>query len=77
MSSTVVPSWDRTAAARRSISPRLAARDGTGWPSPSLCVCTWEVEKPERTVLERGVQRRLHGLEVARRVARPRPPARP
>ncbi len=46
MSSTVVPSWERTAAARRSISARLAARDGTGWPSPSLCVCTCEVEKP-------------------------------
>ncbi len=25
---------------------RAAAREGTGWPSPSLCVCTWEVEKP-------------------------------
>ena len=46
MSSSVVPSWSRTAAARRSISSRPAARDGTGWPSPSLCVCTCEVEKP-------------------------------
>ena len=46
MSSTVVPSWARTAAASRSISGRPAARDGTGWPSPSLCVCTCEVEKP-------------------------------
>ena len=46
MSSTVVPSCWRTAAARRSISSRAAARDGTGWPSPSLCVCTCEVEKP-------------------------------
>ena len=46
MSSTVVPSCWRTAAARRSISSRVAARDGTGWPSPSLCVWTCEVEKP-------------------------------
>ncbi len=46
MSSSVVPSWSRTAAARRSISSRLAARDGTGWLSPSLCVWTCEVEKP-------------------------------
>ena len=46
ISSTVVPSWSRTAAARRSISARLAARDGTGCPSPSLCVCTCDVEKP-------------------------------
>ena len=28
------------------LGPRLAAREGTGWPSPSLCVCTCEVEKP-------------------------------
>ncbi len=46
ISSTVVPSCSRTAAARRSISSRPAARDGTGCPSPSLCVCTWEVENP-------------------------------
>ena len=46
MSSTVVPSCWRTAAARRSISRREAARDGTGWPSPSLWVCTCEVENP-------------------------------
>ncbi len=46
MSSTVVPSCWRTAAARRSISSRAAARDGTGWPSPSLWVWTCEVEKP-------------------------------
>ncbi len=46
MSSSVVPSWSRTAAASRSISSRLAAREGTGWLSPSLCVCTCEVEKP-------------------------------
>ncbi len=30
ISSTVVPSWARTAAARRSSSPRAAAREGTG-----------------------------------------------
>ena len=46
MSSTVVPSCWRTAAARRSISSRAAAREGTGWPSPSLWVWTCEVEKP-------------------------------
>ena len=46
MSSTVVPACSRTAPARRSSSSRPAARDGTGWPSPSLWVCTWEVEKP-------------------------------
>ena len=46
MSSTVVPSCRRTAAARRSISSLAAAREGTGWPSPSLCVWTWEVENP-------------------------------
>ena len=46
ISSTVVPSCSLTAAASRSISLRSAARDGTGWPSPSLCVCTWDVENP-------------------------------
>ena len=40
ISSTVVPSWSRTAEASRSISSRAAALDGTGCPSPSLCVCT-------------------------------------
>ena len=67
MSSTVVPSWSRTAAARRSISARLAAREGTGCPSPSLCVWTWEVEKPSAPSAKRGVQRRHHGVEVRRR----------
>ena len=64
MSSTVVPSCWRTAAARRSISSRLAARDGTGWPSPSLCVWTCEVEKPSAPSTKRCVQRHLHGLQV-------------
>ncbi len=44
--STVVPGWPATTAASRSSSSRLADRDGTGLPSPSLWVGAWEVEKP-------------------------------
>ena len=65
ISSTVVPSCWRTAAARRSISSRAAAREGTGWPSPSLCVWTWEVEKPNAPSSSARVQRRLHAGDVA------------
>ncbi len=71
------PRAARTAAARRSISARLAARDGTGWPSPSLCVCTCEVEKPSAPSCERGVQRRLHGIDVRAGRGAPDGAARP
>ena len=44
--SMVVPGWSATAAASRSSSASVAARDGTGWPSPSLWVGARDVERP-------------------------------
>jgi hypothetical protein len=46
MSSSVVPGWPATDRHSASSSDRWAARDGTGWPSPSLWVGACEVEKP-------------------------------
>ncbi len=46
IASSVVPGTSRMAPARAIISSGLAARDGTGSPSPSLCVGAVEVEKP-------------------------------
>ena len=38
----------------------IAARDGTGWPSPSLCVGACEVEKPMAPAASALVQQRDH-----------------
>ena len=46
ISSSCVPGWLCTAPARRTSSSRVAAREGTGLPSPSLCVGACDVEKP-------------------------------
>ena len=46
MNSSVVPGWSRHTPASATISSRLAARDGTGLPSPSLCVIEVLDEKP-------------------------------
>ena len=64
MSSTVVPSCWRTAAARRSISSRAAARGGHGLAVAVVVRVDLGGGEAERTLVERGVQRRLHGDHV-------------
>ena len=68
ISSTVVPSCS---GARRPpgvpAPPGRRRATGTGWPSPSLWVCTCDVEKPSAPSARARVQRALHGVDVRRR----------